>query len=146
VKGAAFSPAFIGDTRLLISDARLHVATTANATLTLLYWRIGQRIRADVLGGDRAAYGEQIVVSLSRELSAEYGLSFGEKNLRRMIQFAEVFPDEKIVVSLIRELSWTHLLGLLPLKKPLQREFYAEMCRARRWSTSGSGPVARGKA
>lgn len=34
-----------------------------------------------------------------------------------MIQFAEVFPDEKIVVSLIRELSWTHFLALLPLKE-----------------------------
>jgi predicted nuclease of restriction endonuclease-like (RecB) superfamily len=51
-----------------------------------------------------------------------------------MIQFAEVFPDEKIVVSLIRELSWTHFLALLPLREQLQREFYAEMCRAQRWS------------
>jgi predicted nuclease of restriction endonuclease-like (RecB) superfamily len=110
------------------------VATTANATLTLLYWRIGRRILGDVLGHARAAYGGQIVVSLSRQLSADYGASFGEKNLRRMIQFAEVFPDEKIVVSLIRELSWTHFLALLPLNEPLQREFYAEMCRAQRWS------------
>jgi predicted nuclease of restriction endonuclease-like (RecB) superfamily len=67
-------------------------------------------------------------------LEGEYGSSFGEKNLRRMIQFAQIFPDEKIVVSLIRELSWTHFLALLPLKEPLQREFYAEMCRAQRWS------------
>jgi predicted nuclease of restriction endonuclease-like (RecB) superfamily len=87
-----------------------------------------------VLAGDRAAYGEQIVVTLSRQLEVEYGSSFGEKNLRRMIQFAQVFPDEKIVVSLIRELSWSHFLALLPLKEPLQREFYAEMCRAQRWS------------
>lgn len=51
-----------------------------------------------------------------------------------MIRFAQVFPDEKIVVSLIRELSWTHFLALLPLKEPLQREYYAEMRRAQRWS------------
>lgn len=124
----------IDDIRHLVADARSHVATTTNATLTLLYWRIGRRICADVLYGARAAYGGQIVVSLSRQLSADYGASFGEKNLRRMIQFAEVFPDEQIVVSLIRELSWTHFLALLPLKEPLQREFYAEMCRAQRWS------------
>lgn len=36
----------------------------------------------------------------------DYGGSFSEKNLRRMIQFAEVFPDEEILVSLIRHLSW----------------------------------------
>ena len=73
-------------------------------------------------------------MTLSRQLSIDHGTSFDEKNLRRMIQFAEVFPDEQIVVSLLRELSWSHFLSLLPLKAPLQREFYAEMCRAERWS------------
>jgi len=51
-----------------------------------------------------------------------------------MIQFAEVFPDKEIVVSLIRQLSWTHFIGLIPLKNDLQRDFYAEMCRVERWS------------
>jgi len=36
--------------------------------LTLLYWRIGQRIHREVLGSERAAYGEQIVVTVSRQL------------------------------------------------------------------------------
>lgn len=67
-------------------------------------------------------------------MESEYGRGFGEKNLRRMVQFAEVFPDEAIVVALIRELTWTHFLALLPLKDPLAREFYAEMCRIERWS------------
>jgi len=66
-------------------------------------------------------------------LTRAYGGGFAEKNLRRMMQFAEVFPDEPIVVSLIRQLSWTHIIALLPLKQPLQREFYAEMCRIERW-------------
>ncbi|MFT3886397.1 MAG: PDDEXK nuclease domain-containing protein [Flavobacteriales bacterium] len=82
----------------------------------------------------RAEYGERIVVSLSRQLVLEYGQSFAEKNLRRMVQFAEVFPDEEIVVSLTRQLSWTHFLAFLPLKQPLEREFYAEMCRIEHWS------------
>jgi len=51
-----------------------------------------------------------------------------------MIQFAEVFPEEKIVVTLLRQLSWSHFLVLVPLKDLLQREFYAEMCRMERWS------------
>jgi predicted nuclease of restriction endonuclease-like (RecB) superfamily len=67
-------------------------------------------------------------------LQAEYGRGFSEKSLRRMIQFAEVFPDEQIVASLVRQLSWTHFTVLLPLKEPLQRDFYAEMCRVQRWS------------
>lgn len=124
----------VEDIRQLIAEARAHVVTTANATLTLLYWRIGQRIRTEVLGARRAAYGAETVVTLSRQLAAEHGPSFDEKNLRRMVQFAEVFPQEPIVVTLIRQLSWSHFLALLPLKDALQRQFYAEMCRVERWS------------
>ena len=118
----------------LIVEARSAVATGVNATLTLLYWRVGQRIRSEILGKQRASYGEEIVVKLSRQLVGEHGQGFSAKNLQRMIQFAEVFPDEGIVVSLIRQLSWTHFIALIPLKKPLQRDFYAEMCRLERWS------------
>jgi hypothetical protein len=51
-----------------------------------------------------------------------------------MVQFAQVFPDKRIVVTLLRQLSWSHFLVLVPLKEPLQRDFYAEMCRVQRWS------------
>ncbi|WP_041245364.1 DUF1016 N-terminal domain-containing protein [Geotalea uraniireducens] len=47
-----------------------------------------------MLHGVRAEYGKQIVAILSQQLTIDYGDSFSEKNLRRMIQFAEVFPDE----------------------------------------------------
>ena len=129
-------PALIADLRELIAEARQSVAATVNAELTLLYWRIGKRIVNEVLGQERAAYGQQIVVSLARQLVDEHGPSFGEKNLRRMMQFAVVFPKEEIVVSLIRQLSWTHFTALLPIKNPLQRDFYAELCRAEGWSVS----------
>lgn len=52
-----------------------------------------------------------------------------------MIQFAEIFPEEKIVAALRRELSWTHFRSLIPIKDPLKRDFYAEMCRIEHWST-----------
>jgi len=45
-------------------------------------------------------------------------------------------PEEEIVVSLIRQLSWTHFIALLPIKNPLQRDFYAELCRVEGWSVS----------
>lgn len=51
-----------------------------------------------------------------------------------MIQFAEVFSDKQIVVSLVRQLSWTHFIALIPLKHPLKRDFYAEMCRIEQWN------------
>jgi hypothetical protein len=82
----------------------------------------------------RAEYGERIVSGLGKQLESEFGRGFTEKNLRRMVQFADVFPDREIVVSLIRQLTWTHFIALIPLKDRLQREFYAEMCRIERWS------------
>jgi predicted nuclease of restriction endonuclease-like (RecB) superfamily len=51
-----------------------------------------------------------------------------------MIQFAELFPAEPIVATLSRQLGWSHFKELLPLDKPHQRDFYAEMCRLERWS------------
>jgi len=124
----------IGDIRSLIETARHNVAVTVNAGLTILYWQIGNRICQNILKQKRGEYGKEIVATLSQELADDYGNNFNEKNLRRMIQFAEVFSDKKIVVSLIRQLSWTHFIALIPLKNDLQRDFYAEMCRIERWS------------
>jgi predicted nuclease of restriction endonuclease-like (RecB) superfamily len=128
------SPPLLDDLRRMIEATRQDVAATVNAALTLLYWRVGKRISGEILKGERAEYGKEILATLSHELVRDYGNGFGEKNLRRMIQFAEVFPEETIVVSLIRQLSWTHFIALIPLGKPLQRDFYAEMCRIERWS------------
>jgi hypothetical protein len=41
---------------------------------------------------------------------------------------------EQIVATLSHELSWSHFRELQALDKPLQREFYAEMCRMEGWS------------
>jgi predicted nuclease of restriction endonuclease-like (RecB) superfamily len=120
--------------RALIEEARRQTAVAVNMGLTVLYWRIGKRIRLEVLGSGRAAYGEQIVATLSRQLVADYGRGYTEKNLRRMIQFAEAFPEEEIVATLWRQLSWSHFRELLPLTRPFQREFYAEMSRIEGWS------------
>lgn len=132
---APLSTALLGDIKALIEDGRRQAAAAVNMGLTLLYWRIGQRIHAEILQGERAAYGEQIVATLSRQLVAEYGRGYTDKNLRRMIQFAQAFPDENIVAALWRHLSWSHFRELLPLNKPFQRDFYAEMCRLECWST-----------
>jgi len=101
----------------------------------MLYWKIGNRINLEILKGKRAEYGTEILRELSSKLTIDYGRSFSEKNLRRIVQFAVVFPDEKIVVSLIRHLSWTHFIALIPLNDSLKIEFYAEMCRIEHWST-----------
>jgi hypothetical protein len=66
--------------------------------------------------------GKQIVASLARQLQQEYGNNFSEKNLRRMMQFAVRFPDKEKVVSLIRQLTWTHVIALIPIEDDLKRD------------------------
>jgi predicted nuclease of restriction endonuclease-like (RecB) superfamily len=124
----------LGDIRVLIELARGRVAMVANSELVMLYWYIGHRIRQDILKEERAEYGQQLIMELARQLTTKFRSGFAEKSLRRMIQFAEVFPDEKIVAALSRQLGWSHFVALIPLKNDLQRDFYAEMCRIERWS------------
>jgi predicted nuclease of restriction endonuclease-like (RecB) superfamily len=121
--------------RILIANARQSVAHGVNSALVHLYWQIGSRIHTGILDEQRAEYGSRIVAALGRQLEAEFGRGFGEKNLRRMVQFAEVFPDNQIVAALRRQLGWAHFRTLLPIKEPLKRGFYAEMCRREGWST-----------
>lgn len=122
------------DLRHMIDSTRQSVASAVNAGLTLLYWHVGNRIHREILLEERGEYGQSIVVTLSRQLVLDYGNGFTAKNLHRMIQFAEVFPDIQIVVSLSRQLSWSHFLRLITLKEETRRDFYAEMCRLERWN------------
>lgn len=118
----------------MIVAAKERVAVAVNAELTMLYWNVGRRINKEILGEQRADYGKRVVAELSANLMAEHGEIWNEKHLRRVMQFAAVFPDEKIVVSLIRQLSWTHIIALIPIDDPLKREFYIEMCKMEHWS------------
>ena len=120
--------------RQLIDAARAHVATAANSTLTQLYWQVGRKIATDMLTDGRAAYGQEILPTLSAKLVPAYGKGFSERNLARMVSFVQSFPDAPVVATLSRELSWSHFIEILPLKAPLERAFYTEMCRVERWS------------
>nr|WP_246196275.1 PDDEXK nuclease domain-containing protein [Aquisphaera giovannonii] len=118
----------------MIEAAREQTARAVNSALVGLYWHIGARIRRDILKAKRAAYGEEIVAALSRQLTAEYGRGFGRRSLFRMIQFAEFFADERIVSALSAQLGWSHFIELIAIADPLKRNFYAELCRTERWS------------
>jgi len=122
------------DVRSMILQTREDVAHIVNSGITLLYWRIGKRIQTEVLGHERAEYGKEILQTLSAKLISEFGQGFSQRNLRYMVTFAEIFPEVGIVAALSRQLGWSHFKELLPLDTPLQRDFYAEMCRVERWS------------
>lgn len=117
----------------LIEHSQKQIAIQANSTLTLLFWKIGFVISSNILIHKRAEYGKHIVSAISVQLENRYGRNFTEKNLRRMIQFAQQFPDEQIVVPLARQLSWSHFLILLPIKNPEAKLFYARKAMEETW-------------
>lgn len=118
----------------LIERSRQRLAGAVNAELTQLYWAIGARLHHDVLGGERARYGDQLVARLGTQLANAFGRGFETKNLRRMVQFAQAFPDTAIVATLSRQLSWSHVVSLLPLKSSEAQQFYAHRSAEERWS------------
>ena len=67
------STPLLADVRQLIDSARQRVASTVNAELTQLYWQIGSRVNAELLKGQRAEYGKQVVVELAQQLTTEFG-------------------------------------------------------------------------
>lgn len=122
------------DLRLLIDNTKKSVATVVNVGITSMYWQIGNRINREILGNQRAAYGQQIVSTVSTQLQLEYGgTEFSTRNLRRMMQLASLFPDPDIVSTMSTQLSWSHFIEVLPLVNNLQREFYLTMAAEERW-------------
>lgn len=89
----------------LIEKTKVQVVSYTNSSLTVLFWHIGNKILTHILQNKRAEYGRQIVVTVSRDLMTKFGKNYEEKNLRRMIQFAEKYPDIENVVTLSRHLS-----------------------------------------
>jgi len=111
----------------IIEKTKTQVISHANSSLTVMFWHVGKRILTHNLQNKRADYGKQIVATVSRELVAKFGKNYEEKNLRRMIQFAEKYPDVENVVTLSRHLSWSHFITLIPLKDQNARDFYGKL-------------------
>ena len=117
----------------IIENRKFRAQTSANSEATLMFWEVGQYVNSVILTEKRAAYGKQIVATLSLQLQEKYGGSFELTNLRRMMRFAERFADYEIVATLSSQLSWSHIIELLPLKTDEARIYYAQDVLYRRY-------------
>jgi hypothetical protein len=81
----------------LLESARRAAARSVNALMTASYWEIGRRIVEFEQGGKgRAKYGQQLLKSLSADLTARFGRGFGVINLQQMRNFYLFWPQEQI--------------------------------------------------
>ena len=112
---------------LLIEKSKQKAVSQVKSAVNLLFWQIGKKINDEILHKKRAEYGAQIVQNLAEKLAIKYGRSFESRNIRRMMQFANDFSDKKIVSALTTQLSWTHIVELLPLQTVDSKLFYADI-------------------
>lgn len=120
--------------RQLIEQSRQQVAVAVNSAISMLYWQIGKRINEEVLQNQRAEYGKEIIATLSKHLTDEYGNGWSKRQLHHCLRFADTFPDVAIVHTLCTQLSWSHIRLIIAIESKLQRQFYIEMCKLEKWS------------
>jgi predicted nuclease of restriction endonuclease-like (RecB) superfamily len=119
----------------LIKTAQQKVIATANQELIKLYWSVGKYI-SDRLS--TSEWGQKAIEQLATFIqSQEPSLKgFEKRNLYRMRQFYETYPNPEIVSSLLTQLSWTHHSILISrCKTEAERLFYLQLATTERYST-----------
>ena len=118
----------------IIDTSKEQAIVQVNNTMILSYWKIGERLKKEILKDKRATYGKEVVKKISEKLTLEYGRGYSKASLLRMIQVYTIFSDKEIVVTLSRQLSWSHFIEFIKIKDELKREFYIAMSVHERWN------------
>ncbi|MEQ1733736.1 MAG: PDDEXK nuclease domain-containing protein [Bacteroidia bacterium] len=134
MNAATIEHTLINDLAQLIEQGKSQVAKQVNSTITLVYWQVGYKINTHLLQNKRAEYGKLIVPTIAAQLEHKYGKGFSDKNLRRMMQFADMFSDLSIVATASRQLSWSHFIELIPLKNNAAQLYYVQKIGEESWS------------
>jgi len=119
----------------LIAAAQQRAFQAVNTTLIDLYWQVGEYISRKI---ESAEWGDGVVPQLAQYIARTQPgqRGFTTRNLFRMKQFYEAYPDESIVSAVLTQLPWTHHLIIIgQSKRPEEREFYLRMAARERWSS-----------
>jgi len=128
-------PFYVGIAGLL-TTARQSAYRAVNTLMVQTYWQVGQRIvEREQQGQERADYGEQLIVKLSRYLTDTLGKGFSEANLKNMRQFYLAFPDvEQFATHRVANLAWSHIRLIMRLSDERERRYYLEEASGQHWS------------
>ena len=153
------SSPLLSDIRKIVSQARSQAYSAVNTAMVQAYWLIGRRIvEEEQKGQERAQYGQQIVKTLSKKLTAEFGKGFSVTNIQYFRQFYLAFPDTGIRHSVCADsdatkhqtlsvefdqqndfkhffrLSWSHIVLILKITNPCARAYYIKETAVNNWS------------
>lgn len=125
----------LSDVKGIIDAGRLTAYSSVNAAMIETYWLIGKRIvEEEQHGQHRAKYGQELIKTLSQELTREYGNGFSERYLRAFRQFYQVMPNYEIWKSRFPNLTWTHVFRALRVRDENAIRWYLENASQQTWS------------
>ena len=138
---------------VILEQARGQVVRAVNTQMVWAYWLIGREIVQALQGGDeRAAYGQQVLSEVSRQLTQRYGKGFSLANLQNFRKFylaysARAVPAAPIQYPAGRELAgsesvqgfspqltWSHYRALMRVDNVQARDFYEREAIECGWS------------
>jgi predicted nuclease of restriction endonuclease-like (RecB) superfamily len=133
---SAITKNYISEIKQILAQARQKAYAAVNFAMVEAYWNIGKRIvEEEQQGKARAGYGEEILQTLSKALTEEFGKGFSYANLRNFRQFYLVFPEEQICYAVRSKLTWTHYRLIMRVENPKARQYYLNECTEQMWSS-----------
>lgn len=126
---------FHADIKNILEQARSKARSAVNAAMVEAYWLIGQRIVEEEQSGQhKAEYGTRLIEELSTALTADFGKGFSYANLYNCRKFYLTFPDQEILYTACRDLSWSHLRLIMRLDLSQAIDYYCREARAQNWT------------
>ena len=126
---------YIFEIKTILHQARQKVYATIHSEMVWAYWQIGKRIvDEEQQGAERAQYGQQIIQTLSDELTREFGRGFSKRTLWEIRQFYQQFPDFPNMRTVFAQLSWSHFQRVLKVQNEQAWTYYLREAEQNGWS------------
>lgn len=127
--------AFHHDIKTILDQARGKARSAVNAAMVEAYWLIGRRIvQEEQQGQQKAEYGKRLMEDLSIALTKDFGAGFSYANLYNCRQFYLTFPEQEILYTACRELSWSHLRLIMRVDSAQAIAYYCHEAREQNWT------------
>ena len=125
----------INDIKQIIDTGKNAAYAAVDATMIATYWNIGRRIvEEEQHGQERAQYGKELIKTLAKELTHEYGSGYSQRYLAYFRKFYLTMPDLAILQTRLQNLKWSHILATLRVEDETARRWYLEAASAQTWN------------
>jgi predicted nuclease of restriction endonuclease-like (RecB) superfamily len=139
---------FVDDIKQILGNARQKAYSAINSAMVEAYWFVGKRIVEEEQQGEkRAEYGKEVLKTLSKELTADFGKGFSDRNIRNFRQFYLSFPklleiqktpsadsQYSIWQTASAKLSWSHFLLIMRVSNKEAQAYYLKEAAENIWS------------